>query len=88
MLKLFPAAALGGVDYLKAMGAPYNHLGLNYFPLGGVSLETLPTWAKMSNVITVGGSWIANKQLIGEHQFEEITKRAKAAQKIWKEARG
>ena len=51
MLKLFPAAALGGVDYLKAMGAPYNHLNIDYFPLGGITLESLPTWAKVKNVI-------------------------------------
>jgi len=88
MLKLFPAGPLGGVDYLKAMSAPYNHLNLRYFPLGGVSEKTLRSWAQMSSVITVGGSWIANKQLIAEHKFEEITHRAIEAQKRWKESRG
>ena len=88
MLKLFPAGPLGGPDYLKAMGAPYKHLNLRYFPLGGVSQKTLPSWGELSNVITVGGSWIANRQLIAEHRFEEIASAAAVAQKKWKEIRG
>lgn len=88
ILKLFPATPLGGIGYLKAVSAPYKHLNLSYFPLGGVTLESLESWAKVPNVLTVGGSWIAPKDLIKNHQFDEITKRAKEAVSIWKKARG
>jgi 2-dehydro-3-deoxyphosphogluconate aldolase/(4S)-4-hydroxy-2-oxoglutarate aldolase len=53
-----------------------------------VTLESLESWAKVPNVLTVGGSWIAPKELIRDHQFDEITKRAKEAVSIWKKARG
>src|ERR1700754_551014 len=33
-LKLFPAAQVGGVDFLKAMEGPYGHLGIQYIPMG------------------------------------------------------
>ncbi len=88
MLKLFPATPLGGIDYLKAVSAPYKHLNLTYFPLGGVTKESLSSWAKVENVLTVGGSWIATRDLIKMHQYEEITRRATEAMSIWNEVRG
>ncbi len=88
MLKFFPATPLGGIDYLKAVSAPYKHLNLTYFPLGSVTFDNLESWAKVPNVLTIGGSWIAPKGLIKDHQFNEITKRAKEALSIWKKVRG
>lgn len=88
MLKLFPAKPLGGIEYLKAVGAPYKHLNLSYFPLGGVTKDSLENWAKVPNVLTVGGSWIATKNLIREHKYDEITQRAQEAMSIWKKAKG
>ncbi|NCB01038.1 MAG: bifunctional 4-hydroxy-2-oxoglutarate aldolase/2-dehydro-3-deoxy-phosphogluconate aldolase [Spirochaetia bacterium] len=88
VLKLFPATPLGGIEYLKAVSAPYKHLNLSYFPLGGITLESLPRWAKVENVLTVGGSWIATKDLIREHNYDEITRRAKIAMDIWNKERG
>ena len=40
-VKFFPAEASGGLTYLKSMAAPYNHLGIRYFPLGGVNSENM-----------------------------------------------
>ena len=88
MLKLFPATQLGGIGYLQAVSAPYKHLGLTYFPLGGVTKDSLESWAKVPNVLTVGGSWIATRDLIREHKYDEITKRAQEAMSIWKTAKG
>jgi 2-keto-3-deoxy-6-phosphogluconate aldolase len=34
-------------------------------------------------VLAIGGSWIANKELINEQNWKEITKRAKEAKEIW-----
>jgi 2-dehydro-3-deoxyphosphogluconate aldolase/(4S)-4-hydroxy-2-oxoglutarate aldolase len=82
-VKLFPAEGMGGLSYLKNINGPYNHLGIKYIPLGGVSVNNLADYAKFSPVLAIGGSWIANKELINAQDWNEITRRAKEAKKIW-----
>ena len=84
VVKFFPAEVLGGLNYLKSINAPYNHLGIKYIPLGGVSIDNLRSYAQFDSILAVGGSWIANKELINTQNWNEITKRAKEAVKIWK----
>lgn len=87
VLKFFPAAPMGGVSYLKSVAAPYMHLGLKYFPLGGVTEENLTEYAAMPNVISIGGSWIAKRDLIKAKNWSEIEKRARKAVESWETAR-
>jgi len=87
VVKLFPAEGLGGLSYLKNINAPYNHLGIKYIPLGGVTPENLASYAKFSPVLAIGGSWIASKDLIKAQDWDEITERACEAKEIWKTAR-
>lgn len=84
LLKLFPAGPLGGVDYLKAVSAPYKYLDLQYFPLGGISQKSLAEWAEQDNVFTIGGSWIAKRDLIKNHDWKKITELSQAASNEWK----
>ncbi|MDY0290361.1 MAG: bifunctional 4-hydroxy-2-oxoglutarate aldolase/2-dehydro-3-deoxy-phosphogluconate aldolase [Sphaerochaeta sp.] len=86
-LKLFPAVPLGGIPYFKAMTGPYNYLGIQFFPLGGVSEATLSEWASLKNIPTIGGSWIATSDLIKEKNYAEITRRAEQAITIWRKAK-
>jgi len=83
VVKLFPAEGMGGLSYLKSINAPYNHLGVKYIPLGGVSVDNLASYAQFSPVLAIGGSWIAGKDLIKAHDWKEITKRAREAKEIW-----
>ena len=83
VVKLFPAEGMGGLSYLKSINAPYNHLGIKYIPLGGVSIDNMDSYAKFNPVLAIGGSWIANKELINAQNWQEITKRAREAKKIW-----
>jgi 2-dehydro-3-deoxyphosphogluconate aldolase/(4S)-4-hydroxy-2-oxoglutarate aldolase len=87
VVKFFPAEGLGGLSYLKSINAPYNHLGVKYIPLGGVTPENLASYAKFSPVLAIGGSWIASKELIKAQDWKGITKRACEAKEIWKSAR-
>jgi 2-dehydro-3-deoxyphosphogluconate aldolase/(4S)-4-hydroxy-2-oxoglutarate aldolase len=82
-LKFFPAEPCGGIAYLKSMNAPYSYLGLTYIPLGGINEEKLPSYAAMKEVKAIGGSWIAPKNLITEHAWSEISRRAASAKQIW-----
>jgi len=83
VVKLFPAEGMGGLNYLKSINGPYNHLGIRYIPLGGVSVNNLADYAKFKQTLAIGGSWIANKELINAQDWKEITKRAKEAKDIW-----
>jgi len=88
VVKFFPAEGMGGLNYLKSINGPYNHLHIEYIPLGGVTVDNLTNYAKFKPVLAVGGSWIASKELINAQDFKEITKRAREAKKIWQIERG
>ena len=75
-LKFFPAAAAGGVTMLKALGGPYGDI--KFCPTGGINSKNCAEFLSLDNVICVGGSWIAPKQLIKDQAWDEITSLAKA----------
>ena len=87
VVKFFPAEGMGGLSYLKSINGPYNHLGIKYIPLGGVSIDNLASYAQFSSVLAIGGSWMATKELIKAQNWAEITKRAAEAKKIWDQNR-
>ncbi|KAG8470062.1 hypothetical protein KFE25_008483 [Diacronema lutheri] len=57
MLKLFPAATLGGPAALAALGAPYGSR-VAFVPTGGVSADTMGDYLALPAVLAVGGSWL------------------------------
>lgn len=79
LLKFFPAEPSGGIPYLKSIAAPYAHLGVEYIPLGGLTGDNFASWLALDNVPAVGGSWIAPRNDIRQHDWDAITARAKAA---------
>ena len=81
-LKFFPAEPSGGLKYLKSMAAPYKHLGLRYMPLGGVSQANLEDYIASDLILALGGSWIAPRDLIANHDWNEISARAVAATQV------
>ncbi len=82
VMKFFPAEPCGGLAYLKSMAAPYMHLGLQFIPLGGLDQDNLRSWLESPLVCSVGGSWIAPRNLIQEKNWAEIRRRAQAAAAI------
>lgn len=77
VLKLFPAGALGGLDYIKAISAPYG--GVLFIPTGGVEPGNLKEYLSFPKVHAVGGTWIAKDAVISAGKFDEITKLAREA---------
>ena len=75
-VKFFPAEAMGGVGYLRSMAAPYKHLGIEYFPLGGINAENMSSYLCEPNVPTVGGSWIVKQTLVDNEDWAGIRDRA------------
>jgi len=84
VVKFFPAEGMGGLNYLKSINAPYNHLGIKYIPLGGITPENMASYVQFRSVLAIGGSWIANRELINAQNWKEITKRAREAKDIFR----
>lgn len=79
LLKWFPAEPLGGARGLRALAAPFAHLGVRYLPLGGIDEVKAPAYLAEPAVAAVGGSWIAPQDLIRRREWETIRRRAAAA---------
>jgi len=72
-LKFFPSETFGGVNALKALGGPFGHTGIKFIPTGGITAATLPNYLAIPQVAAVGGSWMAERKLVVEKSWEEIT---------------
>jgi 2-dehydro-3-deoxyphosphogluconate aldolase/(4S)-4-hydroxy-2-oxoglutarate aldolase len=79
LLKFFPAEATGGLAYLKAIAAPYLHLGVRFLPLGGVSEKNMSSYLSDPLIAAIGGSWLAPREAIREKRWESITALARNA---------
>jgi 2-dehydro-3-deoxyphosphogluconate aldolase/(4S)-4-hydroxy-2-oxoglutarate aldolase len=88
VLKFFPSEASGGIEMLKAVSAPYGHLGVRFIPTGGVSMKNIADYLKMPQVLVVGGTWIAKKDAISAGKWDEIQKNASEAVAVVKSIRG
>ncbi len=82
LLKFFPAGSSGGLKHLQNIAAPYQHLGLQYIPLGGVNAENMATYLESPLIAAVGGSWLAPRDLIQAGDWAAIQKNAQEARKI------
>jgi 2-dehydro-3-deoxyphosphogluconate aldolase/(4S)-4-hydroxy-2-oxoglutarate aldolase len=88
VVKLFPSEPLGGLKFLKSLAAPYDHLGIKYIPLGGVSLENLPQYLSSPAILAVGGSWLGPRELIRKKDWDQISRNCEAASEIIARLRG
>lgn len=70
VVKYFPAESLGGLDYLKAISAPFGNL--KFIPTGGIDEIKLLSYLKFPKVLACGGSWMVKSDLIAEKKFDEI----------------
>ncbi|MCG9710214.1 bifunctional 4-hydroxy-2-oxoglutarate aldolase/2-dehydro-3-deoxy-phosphogluconate aldolase [Pseudoalteromonas sp. Isolate3] len=79
-LKFFPAEAAGGTAMLKSIGGPLPQV--TFCPTGGISLETAPNYLALKNVICVGGTWMLDKQLIENKDWQAIEALALQASEV------
>ena len=79
LLKFFPAEPTGGLAYLRSMAAPYAHLGIRFVPLGGIDPTNAERYLNEPLVHALGGSWLAPRDLIKNHDWPAITANARQA---------
>lgn len=87
-VKFFPAEPAGGLEYLRALAAPYAHLGTRFIPLGGLQLSHLGVYLRDPHVLAVGGSWLAPRNLIQAGDWRAIRELAAAARDRVQAVRG
>lgn len=75
--KFFPAEQLGGASALKALGAPLP--AARFCPTGGIGPEQAPSYLSLSNVLCVGGSWVAPADKIAAGDWAGIEASARQA---------
>lgn len=69
-VKFFPAEASGGLEYLKAISAPFRNM--KFVPTGGIDEDNLLSYLRLPQVLACGGSWMVKADLISGRRFDEI----------------
>ncbi len=80
LLKFFPAEQAGGTATLKALAAPLSDI--RFCPTGGVNADNARSYLSLTNVICVGGSWVAPTPAIEAGNWQQITELASAASRL------
>ena len=75
--KLFPAAVVGGVDFLKAIGGPISEL--KFCPTGGIKPTNAADYLALDNVMCVGGTWLTPAEAVQQGNWQAIEELAKQA---------
>ena len=77
VVKFFPAEQSGGAPFLKAISSPIADM--KFCPTGGISLKNANDYLSLPNVVCVGGSWVAPKDMVVAGDWAGITKLAAEA---------
>ena len=69
--KFFPAEQSGGAAFLKSIGSPIPQV--KFGPTGGISLKNARDYLGLSNILCVGGSWVAPKEALARGDWASVT---------------
>ena len=86
IIKVFPADALGGPNFIRAILGPSPWSSL--MPTGGVSPSNLAEFLSLPSVLACGGSWLTPADAVAAGNYDEITRLAAEAVAIAKKVRG
>ena len=86
VVKFFPAEQAGGLDYIKAIAAPY--VDMQFIPTGGINAENVRTYLGYNRIWACGGSWMVKGDMIKAKQFDKIRTLTAEAVQIARECRG
>lgn len=77
VVKCFPAEALGGLPYIKALSGPYTEM--KFMPTGGVNPGNITSYLGFSKILACGGSWMIDAKLIAAGDYEGIAQLCRQA---------
>jgi 2-dehydro-3-deoxyphosphogluconate aldolase/(4S)-4-hydroxy-2-oxoglutarate aldolase len=70
VVKFFPAEQSGGIDYIKAVAAPYT--SLKFIPTGGINAANIGKYLAYDRILACGGTWMVGADLISAGDFDRI----------------
>src|SRR6202040_2837285 len=80
VMKLFPAEALGGVAWLRALAPVFR--GVAFCPTGGIDETRAAEYLALANVRMVGGSWMVPRDAVAAGDWRRIRRLAERAAPI------
>lgn len=86
VVKIFPANAVGGPKYIKALKGPLPHIEM--VPTGGVNLETAGEFLKAGACAVAVGGELVDAKLIRENRYDRIEELAREYLRVIAHARG
>lgn len=86
LVKFFPAEAMGGVQFLKALAGPFRDV--DFVPTGGIGAGNLASYLELPRVAACGGSWLVAPALLRERAFDRVEALAREAVGIVADVRG
>jgi 2-dehydro-3-deoxyphosphogluconate aldolase/(4S)-4-hydroxy-2-oxoglutarate aldolase len=84
-VKIFPASAMGGAKYIKALKGPLPQIDM--IPTGGVNLDTAADFLKAGACAVAVGSELIDAQTIKDGKYEVFEERSKQYLEVVKKAR-
>lgn len=85
MVKVFPAAQLGGPEYIRAIRGPLPQI---LVPTGGVNLQNAGDFIKAGAAVLGVGGELVDKKAVKDKKFHIIAENTRAFLKAIREARG
>ncbi len=84
-VKFFPAEAIGGIAYLKALAAPFP--GVQFIATGGIDAKNLVPYLAVPQVLACGGSWMATRDMVLAGDYSRVTELAAQARELARQSR-
>ncbi len=78
--KFFPAETSGGAAAVAAFYGPFQHV--KFCPTGGVSVDNVSRYLHLPNVICVGGTWVAPRELVADKDWTRIESIARSTAQL------
>ncbi len=69
-LKFFPAEAMGGIEMVKALAAPFP--SIRFVPTGGITEQSVGDYLALPAVVACGGSWMVKPSLYAGGDFAPV----------------
>jgi 2-dehydro-3-deoxyphosphogluconate aldolase/(4S)-4-hydroxy-2-oxoglutarate aldolase len=86
VVKFFPAEPMGGVEFLRAICAPYRNV--RFIPTGGIDTKNIGQYLALPQVVACGGSWMVKPELFETGDFAKVKQLAREAVALTRGLRG
>jgi len=77
--QFFPAESTGGVEHLKTIVEPFEHLSGDIVARGGITPEKLPNYLRMPQIAAVCVDWVVTPEFVANKRWDAIRDAAKLA---------